>query len=106
MHGPEREVIFRQTHPPGQLGLSDSTDANGLGVTIAGTALDHRLYHFRLAYSRFSHAHVVLDGESFTALAEGLQDPQPRQGLQGRAARRLCPAQPARQSRDLGPHAA
>ena len=74
VHGPEQEVIFRQTHPPGQLGLSDFTDANGLGVTIAGAALEHRLYHFRLAYSRFSHAHVVLGGESFTALAEGLQN--------------------------------
>ena len=32
------------------------------------------LYHFRLAWSGFAHAHVVLGGESFTALAEGLQD--------------------------------
>ena len=36
--------------------------------------LDHRLYHFRLAYSGFEHAHVVLGGESFVALAEGLQN--------------------------------
>ena len=72
-HGPEREIVFRQTHPPGQLGLSDFTDASGLGVRIAGEPLDHRLYHFRLAYSGFAHAHVVLGGESFTALAEGLQ---------------------------------
>ena len=28
------------------------------------------LYHFRLAYSGFEHAHVVLGGESFVALAE------------------------------------
>ena len=73
LHGPEREVMFRQTHPPDQLGLSDFTDANELAVTIAGVPLDHRLYHFRLAYSGFSHLHVVLGGESFTALAEGLQ---------------------------------
>ena len=45
-----------------------------LGVTVAGQALDHMLYHFRLAWSGFSHARVVLGGESFTALAEGLQD--------------------------------
>lgn len=31
-------------------------------------------YHFRLAYSGFEHAHVVLGGESFVALAEGLQN--------------------------------
>ena len=74
VHGPEREIVFRQTHPPGQLGLSDFTDAGGLAVRIAGAPLAHRLYHFRLAYSGFSHAHVVLGGESFTALAEGLQN--------------------------------
>ncbi|MGB8400375.1 IS21 family transposase, partial [Bradyrhizobium sp.] len=36
--------------------------------------LEHRLYHFRLAFSGFAHAHVVLGGESFVALAEGLQN--------------------------------
>ena len=51
LHGPEREVIFRQEHPPGQQALSDFTDAMELGVSIAGTPLDHRLYHFRLAFS-------------------------------------------------------
>ncbi|MGY4601540.1 hypothetical protein ACVWXL_009286 [Bradyrhizobium sp. GM22.5] len=49
IHGEEQEVIFRQTHEPGQLGLSDFTDMGELGVTIAGVPLDHRLYHFRLA---------------------------------------------------------
>ena len=56
------------------LGLSDFTDMSGLGVTIAGEPFDHRLYHFRLAFSGFEHAHVVLGGESFVALAEGLQN--------------------------------
>src|SRR5205085_7147711 len=72
--GPEQEVIFRQTLPPGRLGLSDFTDMGDLGIVVAGTPLDHRLYHFRLAYSGFEHAHVVLGGESFVALAEGLQN--------------------------------
>jgi hypothetical protein len=45
-----------------------------LGVLIAGMALDHRLYHFRLAFSGWEHAHVVLGGESYVALAEGLQN--------------------------------
>ena len=44
------------------------------GVGIAGVPLDHRLYHFRLAFSGWEHAHVVLGGESFVALAEGLQN--------------------------------
>jgi len=74
IHGKEQEVIFRQAHEVGQVGLSDFTDMGELGVTIAGVPLDHRLYHFRLAYSGFEHAHVVLGGESFVALAEGLQN--------------------------------
>lgn len=74
LHGPEQDVIFRQEHEPGRLGLSDFTEATGLGVTIANEPLDHRLYHFRLAFSGFEHAHVVLGGESFAALAEGLQN--------------------------------
>jgi hypothetical protein len=74
VHGEEQEVIFRQVHEPGRLGLSDFTDMGSAGVTIAGQPLDHRLYHFRLAYSGFEHAHVVLGGESFVALAEGLQN--------------------------------
>ena len=74
IHGQEQEVIFRQTHEPGQAGLSDFTDMGELGVSIAGAPLDHRLYHFRLAYCGFEHAHVVLGGESFVALAEGLQN--------------------------------
>jgi transposase InsO family protein len=73
VHGPEQEVIFRQEHPPGRMGLSDFTDMGDLGVTIAGAPLDHRLYHFRLPFSGFEFAHVVLGGESFVALAEGLQ---------------------------------
>jgi hypothetical protein len=74
LHGEEQEVIFRQTHTPGRLGLSDFTDMAAFGISIAGAPLDHRLYHFRLAYSGFEHAHVVLGGESFVALAEGLQN--------------------------------
>ena len=72
--GPERDVIFRQQHEPGGLGLSDFTDTSALGVTVAGVVLEHRLYHFRLAFSGFEHAHVVLGGESFVALSEGLQN--------------------------------
>ena len=68
----EREVIFRQIQEPGRMGLSDFTDMADLGVTVAGQPLIHRLYHFRLAYSGFEHVHVVLGGESFVALAEGL----------------------------------
>ena len=87
-YGPDQDVIFRQEHEPGRMGLSDFTDTSALNITVAGVTLVHRLYHFRLAFSGFAHAHVVLGGESFVALAEGLQNalwalggvPQPRQG--------------------------
>lgn len=71
--GPDQEVIFRQEHPPGRMGLSDFTDARDLAVTLAGQRLDHRLYHFVLAFSGWQHAEVVLGGESYVALANGLQ---------------------------------
>lgn len=74
LNGPEKEVIFRQVHEPGKLGLSDFTHCDHLGVTIAGEPLPHILYQFRLAYSGFEHAHVVLGDESYVALVEGLQN--------------------------------
>jgi hypothetical protein len=74
LHGPEQAVIFRQGHEPGRMGLSDFTDMADLAVTVAGQPLDHWLYHFRFAFSGFEHAHVVLGGESYVALTEGLQN--------------------------------
>ncbi|MGF6918801.1 hypothetical protein OKW28_002974 [Paraburkholderia sp. 40] len=44
-----------------------------LHVTIAGAPLDHRLYHFVLAFSHWEYAYVVEGGESFEALSTGLQ---------------------------------
>jgi transposase InsO family protein len=74
LHGAEREIVFRQVHEPGLMGLSDFTEMRDLAVGVAGVLLDHRLYHFRLACSGFEHAHVILGGESYVALAEGLQN--------------------------------
>lgn len=73
-HGAEREVYFAQEHPPGRLGLSDFTDGSELGVVIDGESFPHRLYQFALAYSGWRHVEVVLGGESFEALAAGLQN--------------------------------
>ena len=73
-HGAEQDVIFRQVHEPGRMGLSDFTDLSALGVTIDGRPLAHMLFHFRLPWSGFEHAHVILGGESHVALAEGLQN--------------------------------
>jgi hypothetical protein len=63
LHGAEREVIFRQVHEPGRMGLSDFTEMGDLAVRIAGEALDHRLYHFRLVFSGFEHARDPGRGE-------------------------------------------
>jgi len=72
--GPAQEVMFRQEHEPGVLGLSDFTELKGVVVTIKCEPLEHLLYHFRLAYSGWSYMRVILGGESFTALAESLQE--------------------------------
>ena len=72
-HGEERDVMFRQVHEAGRMGLSDFTEMGDLAVCVAGLPLDHRLYHFRLVCSGFEHAHVILGGERYVALAEGLQ---------------------------------
>ena len=74
LNGAVQEVIFRQIKEPGRIGLSDFTEVTSLGVAIAGVLLEQRLYHFHLAYSGFEHAEVVLGGESFVALAQGLQN--------------------------------
>ena len=73
LHGPEKEVIFRQEIPPGFQGISDFTNANELAVTINKEPLAHLIYHFRLSYSGMEYAQVVLGGESFSALSEGVQ---------------------------------
>jgi hypothetical protein len=56
LNGTEQDVIFRQEHPPGRLGLSDFTAMGEHGITIARGLLDHRLYHFRLAFSGWEYA--------------------------------------------------
>jgi hypothetical protein len=78
--GPEREVMFRQTHTAGLQGLSDFTHLKKVTITISGEPFKHLLYHFRLAFSHWSYMKVIEGGESFTALAEGLQDALKRLG--------------------------
>jgi len=74
LHGADKEVMFRQVQEPGRQGLSDFTELKAIVVTVGGEVLEHRLYHFRLPYSGWSHVKIVLGGESFSALAEGLQE--------------------------------
>ena len=72
--GPKKEVMFRQEHIPGRLGLSDFTKLKETIITVHHQPLEHLLYHFRLAFSHWSHIKVILGGESYSALAEGLQE--------------------------------
>src|SRR3954470_22468743 len=73
LEGPPREVFFAQTHEPGRLAASDFTHMGALGVTIAGEAFDHLVYHFVLTYSNWE-AGTVCFSESFESLSEGLQN--------------------------------
>ena len=73
-YGPAKEVMFRQTKEPGRQGLSDFTVLKNATITIAGNPFDHRLYHYRLAFSGWCHVKAICGGESFTALSTGLQD--------------------------------
>ncbi len=66
--------MFRQSKEAGRLGLSDFTELNDIDITIAGKLLKHRFYHFRLPYSGWSYLKIILGGESYSALAEGLQE--------------------------------
>lgn len=79
VHGPDKAVIFRQTLPPGQMGLSDFTHPD-TAITINGEHFAHLLYQYRLAYSGWRYVQVVLGGESYSALAEGLQNALSRCG--------------------------
>jgi hypothetical protein len=79
-HGPAKEVMFRQVKEPGRQGLSDFTVLKQVTITLAGEIFDHRLYHYRLAFSGWTYVKVICGGESFTALSTGLQNALWRSG--------------------------
>lgn len=70
--GPAKPVMFRQSVPAGHQGLSDFTVPN-TPITIAGEPFTHLLYQFRLAFSGWRSVSVIRGGESYSALADGLQ---------------------------------
>ena len=71
--GPAREAFFPQKHTPGELCQSDFTHMSGLGVTIAGEAFRHMVYHFVLTYSNWETGTICFS-ESFESLSGGLQN--------------------------------
>lgn len=74
LYGPNKDVVFRQEQVVGRMGLSDFTKLKKVTITIQGQPFRHLLYHFRLAYSGWCSVKVIHGGESYAALAEGLQD--------------------------------
>ena len=72
VHGPAKEVMFAQEHPPGREAAFDFTHGTQLEVRIAGVLLRHLLYVFRLSHSGWTWAQVAF-GETFEAMLEGLQ---------------------------------
>jgi hypothetical protein len=72
LNGPAKDVIFRQQAVIAQQGFSDFTHPD-TAVTINGEPFKHILYQFRLAYSGWRSVTIVQGGESYVALACGLQ---------------------------------
>lgn len=70
--GPAKEVFFAQQHQPVELCQSDFTHCRELGITIAGEAFPHLVYHFVLSYSNWETGSICYS-ESFESLSEGLQ---------------------------------
>jgi hypothetical protein len=71
--GPTKVVIFRQSVPAGQQGLSDFSSHPATEITIQGEVCTHLLYQFRFAYSGWRYVQITLGGEGYSALADGLQ---------------------------------
>ena len=74
LYGPDKEIMFRQEQVVGRMGLSDFTKLKEVTITIQGQPFTHLLYHFRMAFSGWCSVKVIHGGESYAALAEGLQD--------------------------------
>ncbi len=74
LKGPEKVVMFPQAPVAGQVAQSDFSHMDDVGVTIAGATFDHMIYHLALPFSGFEHVEPVIGGESFVALAGGLQN--------------------------------
>ena len=71
-HGPAPEVIFPQTHSPGEVMQLDWTHAKELEISIAGHPLDHLLCQAVLPYSNWQWA-TRCQSESLLSLRAGLQ---------------------------------
>jgi len=71
-NGPPKEVFFAQVHVPGECIQTDWTNANELGVTLAGVAFPHLLVQAVLPCSNWQWA-LPCASESSLSLRTGLQ---------------------------------
>lgn len=67
-----RSACFPREHPPGREAQVDFTRM--AGITVAGRAHCHILFQYRLVASGWVHLEVVEGGESFRALATGIDN--------------------------------
>ena len=73
--GAEKEAMFPQTKRPAvTFVIADFTHLKSEEVTTQGASLRYLFCHFRLPWSYYRFVFVVVNDESFTALAEGIQD--------------------------------
>ncbi|MDD5462325.1 MAG: hypothetical protein PHG00_11945 [Methylococcales bacterium] len=70
--GLDKAVIFRQSVPAGQQGLSDFSHL-AAEIIIQGEVFIHLLCQFWLAYSGWRYVQITLGAESYSVLADGLQ---------------------------------
>ena len=70
--GPEKEVFFTQDHRPGKTLAVDWTDMGGVGITVQGKVLKHKLFHAVLPYSNWEWA-TRAHSESTLSLRGGLK---------------------------------
>jgi len=71
--GPAKEVMFRQIHQPGLMGICDFTNPKqSYNITIGGNDFKHILFHFRMPFSGWRFVSVVEGGESIIALTSSL----------------------------------
>lgn len=71
-YGKDKPVIFLQNIQPGRMSQSDWTVMDSLGITLAGQAFPHRLFHFMLPYSQWETV-MICHTESFDTLTQGFE---------------------------------
>ena len=73
LHGPAKEVVFPQEHPPGREAAFDFTHTPELGITICGEEFEHLLFTLKSSCGKWLYAELAY-GETWEALSQGLQN--------------------------------